>query len=55
MNQKNQSNQSAKSSNTNQPTQAIVTPKSKKQHSNVTEPGVENVIRAKNFVDENKK
>ena len=41
--------------NPNTPTQAIVTPVAKDPKSGMTIPGVENVRRAKDFVDENKK
>ncbi len=37
------------------PTQAILTPAAKDAKTGMTIPGVENVRRAKEFVDENKK
>jgi hypothetical protein len=39
----------------NTPTEAILTPGKQNPQSGVNHPGVENVRRAKHFVDENKK
>ena len=44
-----------KNQNKNTPTQAITTPGQHDAKSGVNHPGVENVRRAKSFVDQNKK
>ena len=44
-----------KNKDNNTPTEAILTPISHHPNSRVTNPGVENVRRAKEYVDENKK